>query len=155
MIRDKWGGMGKPLLSKIRYDMTEYLKSRWRIQRSRGLTEKTYALWCLSYETAGYRKLWTDWRGSRWRPDKQPCLTVAGWVTRYEARGLRSEARPNRTGFIGVHPKGNRFIALIKVKGKTRYVGSAGTPEEAAKMRDLAAKQNLGKTAMLNFHEKP
>jgi hypothetical protein len=58
----------------------------------------------------------------------------------------------NKSGFKGVswaaHTK--KWQALIKVDGKTRYLGQYSTPEEAARVYDVAAKQYFGEFALLN-----
>lgn len=38
----------------------------------------------------------------------------------------------NRLGFKGVHREGNRFAAMIWDEGRSRWIGSFDTPEEAS-----------------------
>lgn len=148
------GRMGKKQLDKVRWDFTEYLASRWKIQRSRGRTRATFPDWWNGqgpHEHGKVRRLYDLWRATHWDPAHQPVWTAKGWMTRSRARGLRKEARPSKTGYIGVQPKGNRFIALLKILGKTKYLGSAETAEEAARIRDKMARSVFGPTALLNF----
>lgn len=42
----------------------------------------------------------------------------------------------NKTGYKGVYQSGNRFIANIHVKGKTKYLGTFSTALEAFKCRE-------------------
>ena len=50
------------------------------------------------------------------------------------AENLQNRTRPqanNSTGLIGVVPNKNRYSAMICRNGKTAYLGTFGTPEEA------------------------
>lgn len=62
-------------------------------------------------------------------------------------------ARPwlGKTGYIGVSMNRKKYQALYKVNGKTKYVGSFETAEEAARAYDVAASRALGSMARLNF----
>lgn len=55
----------------------------------------------------------------------------------------------NKTGYRGVHLRTNRGTYNAKI-GKT-MLGSFNTPEEAARAYDLAAKEQVGEFATLNF----
>lgn len=55
------------------------------------------------------------------------------------------------TGYWGVSKKRGRFQALFKVCGKTRFVGTFDTAEEAARAYDHAARAVFGSKARLNF----
>lgn len=58
----------------------------------------------------------------------------------------------NLSGFLGVETReGGRFRACLWKNGKRLIVGSFGTPEEAARARDEAAKVHFGEFAALNF----
>jgi hypothetical protein len=46
-------------------------------------------------------------------------------------QNLRGPTRNNSTGFLGVIPKRNRFVAQIRVDGKRKHLGVFDTPEEA------------------------
>lgn len=59
--------------------------------------------------------------------------------------------RNNRSGYIGVYRKRSKWSACICTNGKTRYLGVYETPEEAARVRDAAAKKYHGQFAALNF----
>jgi hypothetical protein len=57
------------------------------------------------------------------------------------------------TLYKGVHRKGNRYRARIKVNGRDVFGGSYRTQEEAARARDQLAIQHFGEFAWLNFPE--
>ena len=58
--------------------------------------------------------------------------------------------RTNKSGMKGVVKKGNRFRAFIHKDGKTQYLGSFQTKQEAACEYDRAAKKLFGKFAKVN-----
>jgi len=58
--------------------------------------------------------------------------------------------RDNKTGFKGVHPRYDKFFAVIKVDGKRRYLGSFNTAVEAARAYNKMAKELHGDYAVLN-----
>jgi hypothetical protein len=60
---------------------------------------------------------------------------------------------PGSTGFWGVSRKKGRakYQAMLKVKGRTVFIGSYDTAEEAALAYDEAAKKLFGPRARLNF----
>lgn len=60
---------------------------------------------------------------------------------------------PSKTGFRGVSGKHRRFRAHISVDGRSRYLGSFPTAEEAARAFDRAARDRHGDFARLNFPE--
>jgi hypothetical protein len=59
--------------------------------------------------------------------------------------------KKNTSGFKGVslHKHNKRFVAYIGKKPRV-YLGSFGTPEEAAREYNIAAKKRFGKFARLN-----
>jgi hypothetical protein len=60
----------------------------------------------------------------------------------------------NKSGFKGVYlTKGKRWMAQIRVSGKSRFLGQFGTPEEAATAYDEAARLYFGEFAAPNFPE--
>lgn len=61
--------------------------------------------------------------------------------------------KDNKSGFIGVykHSVNNSWCAHIKAGEKLIYLGSFKSPEEAAKIRDEAARKLHGEFAALNF----
>lgn len=61
-------------------------------------------------------------------------------VTPSENQLYRTETRA-RTGFMGVHANGNRFIAKLRVDGHLHHLGSFDTPEDAYSVY-LEAKQD-------------
>lgn len=68
----------------------------------------------------------------------------------------RANTRIRRGGarFKGVYPYGaGRYAANITFRGKTRFLGSFDTAEEAARAFDAAAKEIHGEFAGLNFGE--
>ncbi len=63
------------------------------------------------------------------------------------------KVRRNPTGFVGVTPAKSRdkWVATIKSKGEAKYLGTFGTPEDAARAFDQAARERDGDKAILNF----
>jgi hypothetical protein len=57
----------------------------------------------------------------------------------------------NTTGYRGVERSGDKFRAQIILMNKRIYLGSFSTAEEAARVRDEAAKEYFGEFAVLNF----
>jgi len=55
--------------------------------------------------------------------------------------------------YKGCYLQGDRWIALIKDKGKTRYLGRYDSEVEAARAYDEAAKEQYGELAYLNMRE--
>lgn len=62
--------------------------------------------------------------------------------------------RGTRSGFKGVWPTTNRkvrWMACISRYGQRQYLGVFGTPEEAARAYDAAARRLFGEFARVNF----
>lgn len=62
-----------------------------------------------------------------------------------DAQNQQNHSRPrrdNRSGFRGVHQRGNRWIAAIWLAGVRNYLGSFDTADEAARAY-LAAKREI------------
>ena len=57
----------------------------------------------------------------------------------------------NSLGYRGIHKKCHKYRASIKHEGKLLYLGSADTPEEAARLYDEAAVELYGEFAVTNF----
>ena len=56
----------------------------------------------------------------------------------------------NKSGFKGVHREHNRWIAQIRIDGRSRVIGRFNTPEEAANCYDRAARKLYGEFAYTN-----
>lgn len=65
----------------------------------------------------------------------------------------RSIARNNTTGFIGVcwHIRKQKYVAAVTVNNRTVNLGQFDSAEEAARVRDRAARFYFGRYASLNF----
>jgi hypothetical protein len=76
-------------------------------------------------------------------------------ATRTQNMQNRGRQRNGASGFKGVSKwKANPgWIAQITILGKRVYLGSFGTPEEAARAYDAAAREAFGVFARLNFRE--
>lgn len=57
----------------------------------------------------------------------------------------------NRSGFKGVSPHGNKYVAQITHNGQHTYIGIFSIPEEAARAYDRKAAELFGEFAWLNF----
>ena len=55
----------------------------------------------------------------------------------------QNKLHKNRTGFYGVSQKGNRYQAIIKTKGKVKYLGLYRTAEEAGRAYLRAAAEKV------------
>lgn len=60
----------------------------------------------------------------------------------FNLQNQKRAQRSNSTGYLGVSPRGGRFIATIWVGGKNRVLGKFATPESAHKAY-IAAKREL------------
>lgn len=63
--------------------------------------------------------------------------------------------KDSTTGYRGVSKRGYKFAAYISVDGCQLYLGAYATAEEAAKVRDAAARKYHGEFAYLNFPDTP
>ncbi len=61
------------------------------------------------------------------------------------------------TGYCGVyyHKRAQLYMAQIKQHGRWHYLGYYRDPEDAARVRDVAALRLQGPDAKLNFDGKP
>lgn len=66
--------------------------------------------------------------------DKDPFnLNISNLFIQSNSRKTRYAApRANKTGFRGVSKKGSRFVATVKHNGKSTYLGTYDTPEDAS-----------------------
>ena len=64
-------------------------------------------------------------------------------------RGKRCSGKTSK--FLGVSRDKKKFVAKIKLDGKTRHIGSFSSEIDAAKVYDEMAKKLFGKFARLNF----
>jgi hypothetical protein len=78
--------------------------------------------------------------------------TLTGIVEDLRVRAVEKPWRGS-TGYWGVSRKKGRtkYQAIVKVGGKTHFIGCFQTAEEAARAYDAAASQLLGNRARLNF----
>jgi len=71
------------------------------------------------------------------------------------ARRTRGHGRQsnNKSGFIGVSwdSRVGKWRAQIQVDGRKKHLGHHPTPEDAARVRDRAARELHGELAVLNF----
>jgi hypothetical protein len=98
-----------------------------------------------------------------WDPDatycSQGCADFAAMpeaVTVHAAYWSRAPRSDSRTGYKGVGWSGtktHRWQAKIMRNGRSVFLGSFGTPEEAARAYDAAALELFGEHAWLNFPE--
>lgn len=71
----------------------------------------------------------------------------------FHKQNLRNQ-KPNKQStsqYLGVYSNGGKFIAKIGVNGKSIYLGTKETLEQAVILRDGAAKKYSGEFAYLNF----
>lgn len=73
--------------------------------------------------------------------------------THSQNRKNNKKYKTNTSGFMGVYWRSNRrkWVAMIYVDGKRRYLGHYDAPEEAAVAYDEAAIRLHGEFATLNF----
>lgn len=62
-----------------------------------------------------------------------------------------SRPRPNKSGFTGVYPQGDRWYGVVEYRGKQHYAGTFDRPIDAARARDCLARKFFGEFAWLNF----
>ena len=94
------------------------------------------------------RKIQVDHRDGDGLNNQDDNLRVA---TNAENSRNRGKQKNNTSGFKGVSPYGKKHRAYIRVDGKTIYLGSFSTAEEAARAYDAVAKKYHGPFASLNF----
>lgn len=65
-------------------------------------------------------------------------------ATNSQNKANSRKPRTNTTGYKGVQPRGERWIAQIKHGGKRRFLGTFPTPEEAHQAYCRAAAETFG-----------
>lgn len=67
-------------------------------------------------------------------------------VTRKRNRRNKTLRRVNKSGFRGVslHKKTNKYLATIRIRGRSKYLGYFFTAKEASEAYEAAAKKHLG-----------
>lgn len=66
---------------------------------------------------------------------------------------FNSRRRPNKFGLLGVHGVGNgKFRGRVNLYGRSFYTPYTNSPEEAARARDILARQLHGSFAVCNFN---
>lgn len=63
----------------------------------------------------------------------------------------KSSSKGSSSKYVGVHKKGNKFKAQIRVDGENIVLGTYDDEIKAAKARDLATKEHYGEYGNLNF----
>lgn len=63
----------------------------------------------------------------------------------------RGPTKKSKSGYMGVSPVRGRWVVYIGVDGKSRYIGTYDSPEEAARASDESAIRFHGEFASLNF----
>ncbi len=72
-------------------------------------------------------------------------------ATHQENQGNQGKHRNNTSGgYKGVFANGRRWVAKIKIDGRSVYLGTYDTPEEAARAYNRAAIEHFGEYACLN-----
>ena len=88
------------------------------------------------------------------RNKKNNCVSNLRICTNSQNQMNTVKWKNNKSGFKGVSKSGNRWVAMIKVKGITNgleYLGSFLKPEDAARAYDAAAKLYCGVFNRPNF----
>lgn len=67
------------------------------------------------------------------------------------AQNCQNRRACNKTGLKGVHSRGKKFLACIRIEGKYQYLGIYPTAHEAARVYDKAALEVFGEFSRLNF----
>jgi hypothetical protein len=62
----------------------------------------------------------------------------------------KTRKKPNKSGFRGVYPAGKRWMALITIRCKQKYLGTCDTKEEAYALFCKAALEFNGDFALLD-----
>ena len=68
-------------------------------------------------------------------------------------QNLANSKTHSMSGFKGVEKNKYRFYAQISIDGKCKKLGGYDTPEEAARAYDVAALEQFGEFARINFPE--
>ena len=70
-----------------------------------------------------------------------------------QQNGMNNATAVGESGYRGVKRHGPYWRASVDANGKRHHAGTYNTPAEAAKARDILAKQLHGEFAVLNFEE--
>lgn len=72
-------------------------------------------------------------------------------------RSVLAQSRPAQGAckYKGVSPYRGKWQATIRLAGKLKWLGSFGTPEEAAMAYDDAVLEHRGRSGVLNFPKRP
>ena len=105
-----------------------------------------------------HRLAWLYMMGE-WPPQQIDHIDGNGLNNRFDnlrlANGTQNKAnsrarKNNKLGIKGVHKRGNRYGAEIRISGRKIYLGYFDTPEEASVAYAKAAREHFGEFAKVN-----